>query len=379
MSGGTYEYGYRFLSPGFGFTAGALFLFAKSASAATATIGLGGDFFTLLVDGALITADATTTLPVRLAALFLAILGSVALAGIKPAFRLTSIFVALGLLAIAVFVVMAIPATATNFAGNFEPFFQTPRAAPGLMEILGRLGEATALMFVAYTGYGRIATLGEEVQAPARTIPRAVIITLTLSFAVYTLVALTSIGTAGAYALFAATRQQAAPLELVARLIAPGWLPLLVAIGALTAMAGVLLNLILGLSRIVLAMGRRGDLPRVFAHVNAAGSSPVPAVLAVLAVILILLLSGDVKFTWSFSAFFVLLYYAITNLCALRIPDGDRLYPRWLGWVGLVSCAVLALHIDWRAWLPGLAVLLALLGIYFGRAYFPRGEDSNHH
>src|SRR5690606_24150676 len=131
------------------------------------------------------------------------------------------------------------------------------------------LMNATALMFVAFTGYGRIATLGEEVVEPRRTIPRAIIITLVVSMALYLAVAVVASGVVGAPALAAATHQEAAPLEVVARSF-PLSIHRWVAVGAMTAMLGVLLNLILGLSRVVLAMGRRGDLPVSTSHLQVA-------------------------------------------------------------------------------------------------------------
>src|SRR5690606_16497880 len=113
---------------------------------------------------------------------------------------------------------------------------------------------ATALMFVAFTGYARIATLGEEVIEPRRTIPRAIIVTLAVTALLYIAVAAVAIGSVGADRLAGA---RATPLEFAARTMEMPLLAQLVAIGALTAMLGVLLNLILGLSRVLLAMGRQ--------------------------------------------------------------------------------------------------------------------------
>ena len=128
--------------------------------------------------------------------------------------------------------------------------------------------------------------------------------------------------------------------------------------GAITAMLGVLLNLILGLSRVLLAMGRRRDLPRVVARLNQAGTTPSLAVLIVGIAISGLVLIGDVKTTWSFSAFTVLIYYAITNLAALQLSAAERLYPRWLAWLGLAACLFLAFWVDWQIWVIGLGLII---------------------
>jgi APA family basic amino acid/polyamine antiporter len=125
----------------------------------------------------------------------------------------------------------------------------------------------------------------------------------------------------------------------------------------MTAMLGVLLNLLLGLSRVLLAMARRGDAPGPLAAIEAGSGSPRRAVLAVGAAIALIALVGDVRVTWSFSAFTVLVYYAITNLAALRLPRAARLFPRWISVAGLAGCLGLAFWVEPGAWLTGLALL----------------------
>jgi APA family basic amino acid/polyamine antiporter len=127
--------------------------------------------------------------------------------------------------------------------------------------------------------------------------------------------------------------------------------------GAMLAMLGVLLNLVLGLSRVWLAMGRRGDMPRGLASVNAGGTTPVPAVIVTGVVIAALVLIGDVKKTWSFSAFTVLVYYAITNAAALRLTPEQRRYPRVVAVAGLLSCLFLAFWVEWQIWAIGLGLI----------------------
>jgi APA family basic amino acid/polyamine antiporter len=125
----------------------------------------------------------------------------------------------------------------------------------------------------------------------------------------------------------------------------------------MTAMLGVLLNLLLGLSRVVLAMGRRGDLPSFFGELNSSRTTPTAAVVGVGGVVTALAALGDVRVTWSFSAFTVLVYYAITNLAALRLPWGDRLYPPFFAWAGLLACLFLAFWVEPQIWLVGLLIL----------------------
>jgi APA family basic amino acid/polyamine antiporter len=213
-------------------------------------------------------------------------------------------------------------------------------------------------MFVAYTGYGRIATLGEEVREPRTTIPRAIGVTLWLSAGLYLAVGAVALATIGAAALGEAAASHAAPLEAAARRFSTvPHVHVLVSVGAMTAMLGVLLNLILGLSRILLAMGRRGDMPAIFSRLNASRTTPYAAVIVVGIVIAALAMIGNVKTTWSFSAFTVLIYYAITNLAALYLPGEQRLYGKWLAWAGLCACLGLAFWVDWHVWAMGMGIL----------------------
>jgi APA family basic amino acid/polyamine antiporter len=100
-------------------------------------------------------------------------------------------------------------------------------------------------------------------------------------------------------------------------------------------------------------------MPRAFALLTGEPASPRHAIAAVAALVAALALSGDVKLTWSFSAFSVLVYYAITNLAALRLPAGARRPPRSVAAAGLASCLGLAFWVEPRAWGAG-AALVAL-------------------
>jgi len=150
-------------------------------------------------------------------------------------------------------------------------------------------------MFVAYTGYARIATLGEEVIEPRRTIPRAIVMTLIVTALLYLAVAVAAIGSVGAERFAGAPGAQATPLELAARAMDAPLLAGLVAVGAITAMLGVLLNLILGLSRVVLAMGRQGDFPPLFGRLDTQGNAPAAAVITVGILIAALAALGSVR------------------------------------------------------------------------------------
>jgi APA family basic amino acid/polyamine antiporter len=340
-SGGTYEYGHRLLHPLAGFTAGWMFLCAKSASAATAALGCAGYVLTTL------RLDAPGRATPLAAAVVIALTVLVA-GGLRRSNAVNTIVVSVTVIALGAFVASGLP-TAIERAAT------TPVSFPAGKTFL----EAIALMFVAYTGYGRVATLGEEVRDPARTIPRAIVTTLAVSALLYVTVAGVAVGAVGGPALLEATEGANAPLEVVARGFGVPGVPELIAIGAITAMVGVLLNLLLGLSRVLLAMGRRGDMPGFVTRIDARRSSPGAAVGVVGAIILALTLTGSVKTAWSFSAFTVLVYYALTNLAALRLPAERRLYPRAWAVGGLASCGFLAFWVEPRIWMIGLGMIVA--------------------
>ncbi|MEX0936940.1 MAG: APC family permease [Pirellulales bacterium] len=346
-SGGTYEYGYRWLHPRLGFVAGWMFLCAKSASAATAALGFAG--YALNAFG-----QRESNLLVPVATGVVVVLTVLVLSGIRRSSRTNMAIVSVTFAALVLFVLAGLPSALSNGLENLRPFFAPTSGQSPLTGLL----EATALMFVAYTGYGRIATLSEEIEEPRRNIPKAIALTLIASMALYMAVGLVAVAVAGAPSLASATVQHAAPLEVVARRFGGTGLALCVSVGAITAMLGVLLNLILGLSRVVLAMGRRGDLPPPLAKLSRSDSNPVAAVVLIGAVTAGLTLIGNVKTTWSFSAFTVLIYYALTNLSAIRMSERERLYPRFIPWVGLVSCVFLAFWVESKIWITGLGLIV---------------------
>ncbi|MFW6215408.1 MAG: APC family permease [Alkalispirochaetaceae bacterium] len=343
VSGGTYEYGYRLLHPAAGFAAGWMFLLAKSASAATAALGFSGYALTLLRPS----ASPQLSLLVALGTVILLTL--IVAAGIRRTTVVNSVIVGITLFSLAAFILISVPFVDPS---RFLPFFQPEEGRTAS----GALFYAAALSFVAYTGYGRIATLGEEVRDPQRTIPRAVVATLLMTMLIYVFVAAGGVGILGSRGMAVMTEQTGAPLEVAAGSVIgrPG--RLILAVGAITATVGVILNLILGLSRVLLAMGRRGDMPLFLGRLR--NNTPLPAVLTMGAVIAGIVLVGDIRLTWSFSAVTVLVYYAITNAAALALPSESRRFPRGIALFGLLGCLTLALFVDPEVLLTAAGVLI---------------------
>ncbi|BAY51865.1 amino acid permease family protein [Thermostichus vulcanus NIES-2134] len=343
VSGGTYEYGYHYLSPPFGFTAGWMFLVAKSASAATAALGSVAYLYQWLG-----LEDSSGRWQVMAALGLLAVLTDVVLLGIRRSTQVNLGILLVTFTSLLLFVGI----------GHLQQRGGSPWLATSQPLSLKHLLQATALLFVAYAGYARIAVLAEEVKTPRQTIPRAIVLTIVIALLLYLSVAWVVLGSHHSGNL-----TTAASLAVVASRFGVPWLPPLMALGAIAALVGILLNLLLGLSRVVLAMARRRDLPPTLAQIPPQGKQPVAAILAVSGGIALLILLGNVQTTWSFSAFSVLIYYAITNLAALQLQEPQ--FPRWLAVAGLIGCLGLAFWVEVQVWVSGCGLLLLGLAWHY--------------
>jgi basic amino acid/polyamine antiporter, APA family len=332
-AGGTYEYGYRVVSPAAGFAAGWMFLASKLSAAGTVALGLAGYV------NAVLPAVPSRALAVG------AILAFTALNyfGVKRSSRANLAIVAVSVGTLLLFAIAGAGGVRTE---NLQPF------AP--MGVRGTL-EAAAILFFAYTGYARIATLAEEVRDPARVIPQAIILTIVGAIGLYAAVGFVAVGLVGAGALAATT----APLHVAAEATGHAWLPLLVALAGVTAMLGVILSQLLGLSRMTFAMARRGDLPRGFEHVHPVHQVPDRAVLVIGGIAAVIAATGTLAVVASTAAFTILVYYGIANVAAMRMPAGTKLYSDVVPVVGLVACTLLAVSLAPNVILTGVVVLIA--------------------
>lgn len=350
-NGGAYDYGYRFLNPYFGFIAGWMYLWAKSAAAATAALGLAGYVLSLL--------DLNSPLwRMGLALTAVVLITVTVLAGARPAPFTAGLLVGLGLAALIFFIWGGLEQAVAQMGENFTPFFPPPSAG---IPPARALFHATALMFVAYSGYGRITMLGEDPRVPAFTVPRALLLTFAATITLYAAVAFTAVGSVGAARYAILTLDTTAPLEWIATEYGIPGATWLIAVGALAALSSVLLHLLLSLSRMLLAMGRRHDMPIAVARIRQAGQTPETAVVVVGVLVAGLALIGDIRLLWSLGAFTALVYYAITNLAAYQLPAEQRSRPRGVAAVGLVACLFLAFWLEPAIWLSGL--LLIAIGI----------------
>ena len=374
-AGGTYHYGRERLGPWWGFLAGWCFVIGKIASCAAM---------------ALVVAAYLVPEPFQrpVAALLVVALTAVNLVGITRTAALARVLVAVALAALVLTgvrllagVVAGGPAGGAGDgagAGTWEVPGPLAGQAAGLWDgglaavagageggalgIVLALVQAAALMFFAFAGYARVATLGEEVVEPRRTIPRAILLALAAVGAIYLVlsVILVLVGPAPG-------EQGWGPAPFRTALDAVGaggvW-AVVVTIGAVAAASGALLALVAGISRTVLAMARERDLPPVLAHVSPRFSVPQRAETAAgLAVVLLVLLASDVLVAIAASSFGVLLYYAVANLAALTQTGQWRLFPKAMQWIGLAGCVLLV------AALPGRTIVAGLVLVAVGLAY----------
>jgi amino acid transporter len=234
--------------------------------------------------------------------------------------------------------------------------------------------QAGGLLFFAFAGYARIATLGEEVRDPARTIPRAIPLALGIVVALYALVGVVVLLVLGP------TELGSAPAPLAAAATAGGadWLGPVTRLGAAVASLGALLAMIAGVGRTTLAMAREHDLPGVLAGVHPRYRVPHRAELALAAVVIILVLTVDLRGAIGFSAFAVLVYYSVANTAALTLPAGQRRFGRWLPILGLLGCLTLAAAIPLTAVLAGLGLFALGLLVWVLRHRLPGSSYARH-
>ncbi|BBY00750.1 APC family permease [Mycobacterium seoulense] len=334
-SGGTYVYGRERLGEFWGYLAGWGFVVGKTASCAAMALTIGSY------------AWPSHAHPVAVAAVVA--LTAVNYAGVQKSAWLTRLIVALVLAVLAAVIVAAFTSGAAG-AEALRPVGTT----------VGGVVQAAGLLFFAFAGYARIATLGEEVRDPARTIPRAIPVALAIALAVYALVAVAALAVLGPQRLGQAT----APLVDTVRAAGTGWLVPVVQVGAAVAALGSLLALILGVSRTTLAMARDHHLPHALTAVHPRFGVPHRAELLIGAVVAVLAATVDLRGAIGFSSFAVLIYYAVANASAVTLRPGEGRPVPAIPVIGLIGCVVLALAMPPASVLSGLVVLAIGVAAY---------------
>jgi APA family basic amino acid/polyamine antiporter len=337
-SGGTYVYGRERLGAWWGFLAGWGFVVGKTASCAAMALTF-----------AAYAAPAAWQRPVAAGAVV--VLASVNYRGVTRTARLTRIIVTVALVALALVVVAGVMGGEPDL-GRLTPLTDGGHGAYDVLQSAG-------LLFFAFAGYARIATMGEEVRDPSRTIPRAIQLALAGAVAVYAVVAVTVLAVLGPAGV-AGSEQ---PLADAVRTGSWDWAVPVVRIGGAAASLGALLALLAGIARTGLAMARNGDLPRWLAAVHPRRRVPHHAELALALLVTALVLTVDLRGAIGFSSFGVLLYYLVANLAASTQDRDHRRFARPLQLLGTVGCAVLVLTLPLASVLTGVAVLT--LGVLY--------------
>src|SRR5262245_810662 len=342
-SGGTYVYGRERLGARWGFLAGVGFVFGKIASCAAAALAVG--------------AYAAPSANRAIAAAAVVFITAVNYFGITKTAALNRVLVAL-LIAVLTVVVVATLGGGDASVENLTSWL--PNGIHGLLQAAG-------LLFFAFAGYARIATLGDEVREPDRTIPRAIPLALGIALVIYAIVALSVLLVLGPDRLAQAT----APLYTAVSAGRFDDLAGIVRVGGVLAALGVFLSLVAGVSRTIYAMASNGDLPRWFAAVHPRYHVPHRAELAVGAITLVIITVGGITGAVSFSAFTVLVYYAIANASAYTLAPHQRRWPRWLAVAGLVGCLALAVNLPWQAFVAGALLFTAAAVTFQLRTHTP--------
>jgi APA family basic amino acid/polyamine antiporter len=343
-SGGTYVYARERLSEFWAWVAGWGFVVGKlaSCSAVALTFGyyLSPDYARYLATGAVIAFVALNYF------------------GIEKTAGATKIIVMAVLLSLSVFVALMV--VDEPDPGNLAPLL----GSGGVYGIL----QSAGIWFFAFAGYSRIATLAEEVIDPETSIPRAIVLGLGITLAVYAAVAVSALLLVGPAALSLSN----APLVTALTGAGFGQWQWIIRVGATVATLGVLLSLMTGISRMLFAMAADHRMPAYLARVHPVHRVPHLAEVTVGVILVAVVLLADLRAAIGFSSFTVLLYYAVTNISAYTLTEQERLYSRNLAVPGLLGCLALAFTLPVASVGIGSAVMLAGIAVYLlQRRRFP--------
>ena len=289
--GGVYEYAKESFAPSAGFIGGTMWTFSNMIAISAVSLSMGSYInslfhlhINLIIYG----------IPVIILFAVLNMLG------IKNSAKTLSVLVGLNLVILIIFIVSGLFYFKASDFSNFAPHGFT-----GIME-------GSALIFFAFTGFSRITTVGDEVKNPEKNIPKAIIISIIISSALYAVVAVVAIGLISSSSLASAS----APLSAAIKVLHNPYLIVIIAIGGITATAGVVLTGILGTSRVLYAMGRDREIPERFGKIDKFGT-PIYSILLSMAISLLFVYFVGFSTIIEASNVSVLIAYAIIDLSAI--------------------------------------------------------------
>ena len=326
--GGTYTYAQKLISPFAGFIAGWIWIFSNIFVGAAVSLGFAHYFVTLF-----------PAIPVKgIAVIICLIFIIINYIGLKESTLLNNVLVTLKVLILLFFIAFGL--------GFFNGSNMMPFAPAGISGILS----GAALIFFAYTGFARVTIMAEEVKDPEKTIPRSIFLALAISTFLYILVSVIAVGLVGASGLSSSGSPLAAAIGITGSTTAV----FLISSGAMIATASVLLTTIMGISRIMFAMARTGDLPAFLKRIHPGFNTPHYAIWISGACIIAAILLADLTLVVAVSTFAMLIFYLIANVAAFRIPSKYRQYPALVPIIGAISCLGLIGFLTINSWIIGI-------------------------
>jgi len=335
--GGGYQFTYRMVSPFAGFLAGWMWIFSNLFVGAAVSLGFA-HYLVALVP--MLSVNAV-------AAVFCLLFTLLNYVGVRQSAMVNNVLVVSKILILLFFAALGLGFVNFN---NFSPF--APNEGLGVLE-------GTSLIFFAYFGFARVSILAEEVKDPSRTIPRAIVLALALSTALYALIGFVAVGLVGSQNL----SQSTSPLADAIGATGSSAAVLVVSLGAMIATASVLLMTILGVSRMAFAMARNQQLPTFLSRIHPRFQTPHYAVW-ITGVLSTLLVFGGFARVVAVSTFSLLFHHALVNLSASRLGLEHRRYPRFVPYAGLILCVVMLVFLSSDAWIIG------FLGLGIGTGYY---------
>jgi APA family basic amino acid/polyamine antiporter len=336
--GGTYAFAQKLISPFAGFIAGWIWIFSNIFVGAAVSLGFAHYFVTLF-----------PAVPVKgIAAIVCLIFIIINYIGLKESTLLNNTLVTLKVLILFFFVAFGL--------GFFSGSHVTPFAPTGISGILS----GAALIFFAYTGFARVTIMAEEVQDPEKTIPQSIYLALAISTILYILVSVIAVGLIGASGL----SQSGSPLADAIGVTGSPTAVLLISSGAMIATASVLLTTIMGISRILFAMSRKGDLPAFLNRIHPHFSTPHYAIWITGTFMIAAILLADLALVVTVSTFAMLIFYLLANIAAFKMPSENRRYHEIIPVIGAFSCIGLITFLDVNSWIIG------IIGLTIGMVWF---------
>ena len=222
-----------------------------------------------------------------------------------------------------------------------------PEMAPPLANpaaLVGLIGAALLAVF-AFIGFEALVNVAEELNAPQRTLPRAIFLTLALTTVLYVLVVWVALVAVPPAELATAK----APLALVFERLTGASPRTMSLIAVIATLNGIIVQIILA-ARVLYGLARQGSLPALLGQVSPLTRTPLLATALTVALVLMLALLLPLEQLADLTSRFTLILFALVNLALIRIkgregmpPPHGYLAPRWVPWAGLVSCVAFLL------------------------------------